>query len=116
MSEPTSSFAIIWKLLVKFFPSITGSFLAVLTLKYSADTDIKTKISAGLIAFVSGIAVSHYGGNAIIAFYPILEPMTQDAIKFALGIFGLTLINNILAEIGPWVSALRKKIFGAENG
>lgn len=116
MSEPTSSLAIAWKITAKFFPSMTGSFLAVLTLKFNSDTAMKTKIFAGFVAFISGIAVSHYGGNAIIAYYPLLEPVTQDGIKFALGIFGLTLINNILAEINPWVTALRKKIFGAENG
>lgn len=116
MSEPTSSFAVLWKLMAKFFPSITGSFLAVLTVTYSKDADLKSKVFSAFVAFISGIAVSHYGGGAIIAFYPTLEPVTQDAIKFALGIFGLTLINNIIAEINPWVTALRKKIFGAENG
>lgn len=116
MSEPTSSIAVSWKLLSKFLPSIIGSFLAVLTMDYSKDTGMKAKLFAGFVAFISGIAVSHYGGDSIIAFYPALEPVTQDAIKFALGIFGLTLINNIIAEINPWVTALRKKIFGVENG
>lgn len=116
MSEPTSSLAFAWKILSKFLPSIIGSFLAILTMDYSKDISLKAKLFAGFVAFISGIAVSHYGGDAIIAFYPSLESVTQDAIKFALGIFGLTLINNIIAEINPWVTALRKKIFGAENG
>ena len=115
MSEPTSSFAILWKILAKFFPSITGSFLAVLTMKYSADSTTKAKIFAALVAFISGIAMSHYVGEAIIGLYPTLEPVTQDGIKFALGIFGLTLINNILAEVSPWLTSFRKKIFGADN-
>lgn len=100
----------------KFFPSIVGSFLAAITMKFDADTSLKTKLVAGFIAFICGIAMSHYVGSAIIGFYPGLEPVTQDGIKFALGIFGLTVINNILAEVSPWLSALRKKIFGAENG
>lgn len=115
MSEPTSIIAIAIKGLSKFFPSIIGSVLAVLTMKFDPNTSIKAKITAGSIAFISGIAMSHYFGDAIISYYPVTDPMTQDAIKFALGIFGLTLINNILAEINPWVTSLRKKIFGAEN-
>jgi hypothetical protein len=114
MSEPTSSFAIVWKVLVKLFPSITGSFIAVLTMKYS-DTTTKKKMFAALVAFVTGIAMSHFVGEAIIGYYPGLLPVTQDGIKFALGIFGLTLINNVLSEVGPWFLSLRKKIFGAEN-
>ena len=116
MSEPTSNITIVVKTLSKFFPSIVGSILAVWTMKFDPTTTLKAKFLAGGIAFISGIAMSHYIGDAIISFYPINDPMTQDAIKFALGIFGLTLINNILAEINPWVSSLRKKIFGAENG
>lgn len=84
-------------------------------MKFDDKTKMSAKITAGAIAFFAGIAMSHFIGNAIISYYPGLDPMTQDAIKFALGIFGLTLINNILAEINPWVASLRKKIFGAEN-
>lgn len=99
----------------KFLPSIIGSMLAVLTMKFDNKTKLPARVFAGAVAFVSGISISHFIGNAIIAYYPGLDPMTQDAIKFALGIFGLTLINNIIAEINPWVTSLRKKIFGADN-
>lgn len=115
MSEPTSIIAISTKVISKFFPSIVGSILAVLTMKFDEKTRLSARITAGAIAFIAGIAMSHFIGNAIISYYPGLDPMSQDAIKFALGIFGLTLINNILTEINPWIASFRKKIFGAEN-
>lgn len=115
MSDPTPLIAVTAKAIIKFVPSIVGSILAVLTMKFDESTSVGKRITAGIVAFVSGIAISHYIGNAIIAHYPITDPMTQDAIKFSLGIFGLTLINNIIAEINPWITSFRKKIIGDEN-
>ena len=116
MSEPASTaFAILWKVLTKFFPSIIGSFLAVITMKFSPDVSLKTKLITGLIAFISGIAMSHYVGGIVIGIYPLLDPVAQDGIKFTLGIFGLTIINNVYDQINPWLTSIRKKILGAEN-
>lgn len=116
MSEPTSTtLAIGWKILSQFFPSVIGSFLAVVTMKFGPNVSLKTKIITGTIAFISGIATSHYLGGLIIGFYPITEPLIQDGIKFALGIFGLTIINNVYDQINPWLTSIRKKILGAEN-
>ncbi|HET8688156.1 MAG TPA: hypothetical protein VFM18_16095 [Methanosarcina sp.] len=113
MSDPTAFIPLVIKMFTKSIPSLIGSILAVLTMKFDESTPLSKRITAGVIAFISGIAISHYIGNAIISYYPVTDPMTQDAIKFCLGIFGLTLINNILAEINPWISAFRNKILGS---
>lgn len=111
MSEPTSIAAFL-KIFGKFLPSIIGSFLAVLTMQYDKTKSLKAKIIAGTIAFIVGVAVSHYVGSAIIALYPEISEIVADSIRFALGIFGLTLINNLVAEIKPWMEAIRKKVLG----
>lgn len=114
MSEPTS-LAAFAKIFGKFLPSIIGSFLAVLTLQYDNTKPLSSRILSGIIAFITGVAVSHYVGSAIISVYPEISEIVADSIKFALGIFGLTLINNLINEIKPWMESLRKKVFGEKN-
>lgn len=120
MTEPVSmSFAVFWKttihFLIKFLPSLAGSFLAVLTFKYDESTPLWTRVFRGFVVFISGVCVAHFLGSAIVDSYPNISGVTEDGLKFALGIFGLTLINNLTAEISPWLTSFRKKLFGAEN-
>lgn len=114
MSEPTTG-AIIGKVMLKFFPSVAGAFIAGLTIKYPENSTIREKFYSFFIAFVSGVLVAHFIGEAIAANFADMTGVTLDAVKFALGIFGLTLINNLISEIKPWLDSLRKKVFGEKN-
>ena len=117
MSEPTSAVtAIFWKPLMKLIPAIVGALIGALAMKYPDGTSFGKKLATFAIAFISGVAVSHFVGAAIIAYFPGMDEVIYDAIKFALGVFGLTLVNNIISEMSLWMTSLRKKIFGAENG
>ena len=111
MSEP-SSFFVLAKGLMKFAPSLIGSFIAVLSMPSKPDLTFKQKLLAGVIAFSTGMGVSHFAGGAIISYMALPDLLVQDGIKFALGLFGLTLVNNIMSEINPWFISLRQKIFG----
>lgn len=121
MAEPVSfsTAAVFWKavvnFLLKFLPSLAGSFLAVLTFKYDATTPLYARVFRGFVVFISGVATAHFLGSAVAAAYPSISGVVEDGLKFALGIFGLTLINNLSAEISPWLTSFRKKIFGADN-
>lgn len=98
--------------LVTSIPSLIGSFIAILTMKFDESTPMKTKIFMGITAFFVGVVISHYGSGALFEIYPNIQPMTQDAIKVALGIFGLTLVNNVASEVAPILKSLRKKFTG----
>lgn len=114
MSEPIHMAVIVgklWSLLVKFLPSFIGSFIAVFTMRFDANTPWHKRLALGMTAFAVGVACSYYFGSAIFSMY-VLDPFVQDAIRFALGIFGLTLVNNVMSEISVWLAAIRKKILG----
>ena len=114
MAEPihTTVLGSIIAKLMTYVPSLIGSFIAILTMKFDENTPMMTRVFMGATAFFVGVVISHYGSGALFEIYPNIQPMTQDAIKVALGIFGLTLVNNTAAEIGPVLSSLRKKFTG----
>jgi hypothetical protein len=103
MTEPTT--APILKLLGALLPGAVGSAIA---LRFNT-ADASSRDRA--LAFFAGVALGHYGGSALAHLYGLDGPMA-DALRVAIGLFGLALVANVMAEIPALIAAARRRYLG----
>ena len=103
MTEPTT--APILKLLGALLPGAVGSAIALLF--NTADASSIDR----LIAFASGVALAHYGGGALAHWYGV-DGVLAEALRVAVGLWGLAIVANVMAEIPALIAAARRRIIG----
>lgn len=106
MTEPatTGTAAILLKL-GSVFPGVIGAAIA---LRFNtADLSASKRASA----FLASIAIAHYLGGAVVEHWA-LAGMVAEAAKLAAGLFGLSVIASLMAEVPTIVGQLRRRYLG----
>lgn len=107
MTEPISAAAlIIW--LKAIVPAFIGACIGIFQNK-------EKPFGERAIAFLTGIAVAHYGGNGLVDYFAVTSAPIRDLLVFSLGLFGMNLIHSIKEQIQPFVKSMREKITGGEK-
>ena len=88
-----------------FAPSMMGAVLGLLHNR-------TRPITERLVALLTGMAVAHYAGGGLVAYSEVKHPAIGDAMKFALGLFGMSIVHAIYEQIGPFWQSVRERIVG----
>lgn len=65
-----------------------------------------------MLSFASGVAFSYYIGNGMIEYLGIVGKFTSTAILFTIGVFGLSIVNQLQQQIPDALRAARKRWIG----
>lgn len=107
MPEPTTT-TTTGALLIKLahiFPAIVGAAIA---LRFNT-TDLSARKRAS--AFAASVGIAYYGGGAIVEWWN-LTGLIAEAAMVAAGLFGLSIIASLMAEIPAAITQLRRKYLG----
>ena len=88
-----------------FTPAIVG---AVLGLLHNRERPWKERI----VAFLTGVLVAHYGGEAVVAYFTMGNGPVADGAKFAIGLFGMSIVHAMYEQIGPFWTQVRERVVG----
>lgn len=86
-----------------FAPAILG---ALLGLMHNRERPWQERI----VAFATGVLVAHYGGEAVVAYFKMGIGPIADGAKFALGLFGMSIVHAIYDQIGPFWTQVRERV------
>lgn len=103
MTEPTTM--TLAKFIVGLLPGAVGAAIA---LRFNT---ANASVLDRLLAFLAGAALAHYAGSALAQWYG-LDGFMADATKVAVGLFGLALVANVMAEIPALIAFARRRLFG----
>jgi hypothetical protein len=92
-----------------FTPSIMGALLGLL---HNRDKPIVERV----VAVATGMAVAHFVGSGLVAYFDVKHPAIGDAMKFALGLFGMSIVHAIYDQIGPFWQSVRERMVGLIGG
>ena len=92
-----------------FAPSIMG---AVLGLLHNRERPLIERS----VAVATGVLVAHFVGGGVVAYFDMKNPAISDAVKFSLGLFGMSIVHAIYEQIGPFWQSVRERIVGLIGG
>lgn len=103
MTEPTTA-----SLLKLFGGLLPGALGAAIALRFN--TADASNLDRSL-AFAAGVGLAHYGGGALAQWYG-LDGIIAEATRLAVGLFGLALVANVMAEIPALIAYARRRLLG----
>lgn len=64
------------------------------------------------LSFLGGVACSYYIGNGLIEYLNVTGKFSATAMLFTIGIFGLSIVNQIQQQLPEFMYALKRKWIG----
>jgi hypothetical protein len=92
-----------------FTPSIMGALLGLL---HNRD---KPPIER-LVAVLTGMVVAHFAGSGLVAYFDMTHVAIVDSVKFALGLFGMSIVHSMYEQIGPFWQSVRERAVALIGG
>lgn len=92
-----------------FSPSIAGALLGLL---HNREKPLMERA----VAVATGMTVAHFVGSGLVAYFDVKHPAIGDAVKFALGLFGMSIVHAIYEQIGPFWQSVRERVVGLIGG
>lgn len=86
-----------------FVPSILGATLGIL---HNRERPLLER----LVAVATGMAVAHFIGSGLVAYFGVTNAAIGDAVKFSLGLFGMSIVHAIYEQIQPFWQSLRERL------
>ncbi len=105
MTSPEVLGAKLTAFLATLAPAIFGAFISLRFIPPEVD-----KINR-LVSYFSGISIANYIGGGVSEYFH-QSGMVSTAIIFTFGVFGLTIVSHLWAEIPKSLSAARQKWLG----
>lgn len=92
-----------------FIPSVAGALIGILHNR-------EKPLAENTVAFITGVAVAYFVGGAILVYFDVKHQAVDVAVKFALGLFGKSIVHAIYEQIGPFWQSIRERAVSLLGG